>query len=134
MHPVREREGAVSGEDVATQVTKIAGLLQAHRYRYSGEDGLHDAIKQIFAANGVEAADEVQIGAGDRIDFLAGSVGVEVKVAGQMAAVTRQLRRYAGSPQVEALILVTNRARHRSVPGELGGKPVHVVWLSGVTG
>ncbi len=112
----------------------IAGLIGGHRYRYRDELQLHDGIGQVLAEAGVIVAAEARLSGRDRIDFLAGTVGIEVKVAGTAAAVVRQLRRYAASPRVEALILVTNRARHRAMPDQSGGKRVRVVWLSGVTG
>ncbi len=64
---------------------------------------------------------------------LAGGIGIEVKVAGSPPEVGRQLRRYAAFPQIEALLLVTTRARHLRMPTEIAGKPVRVAWLSGVT-
>ena len=66
----------------------------------------------------------------DRIDFLLGGVGIEVKVDGSTAQILRQLRRYASSPQIEHLVLVTNRARHRSLPAVIGGKPLRVVHIN----
>jgi hypothetical protein len=113
---------------------QIATLISRTRFRYHDEHVLQAGIAQVLAAAGIAAVAEVRLTDRDRIDFLATPVGIEVKVAGTPAAVERQLRRYAASPQIEALILVTNRARHRSVPREIGGKPVRVVFLSGVTG
>jgi hypothetical protein len=117
-----------------TASDQIAALISRHRFRYRDETQLQAGIAQVLAEGGVTAVAEAQLSACDRIDFLAGAVGIEVKVAGSRANVTRQLRRYAASARVEALILVTNRARHRAMPAEIAGKPVRVVWLSGVTG
>ena len=124
----------VSAEDLAAAVARVAAVIGSNRYRYSDEHQLHDGIAQALAAAGVTAVAEARLSAADRIDFLVGTVGIEVKVGGSPAAVARQLRRYAASPGIEALILVTNRARHRGLPAELGSVPLRVVWLSGVTG
>lgn len=118
------------GEDAA----RIAALIGGQRYRYRDEDALHAGIEQVLAAGSVEATAEARLSGRDRIDFLAGRVGVEVKIAGANADVIRQLRRYATHPEIGALILVTTRARHRAIPRVIEGKPVLVVWLSGVLG
>jgi hypothetical protein len=111
----------------------IAAVIKGQSYRYSDETALQEGIAGALAQAGIPATREVHLTAADKIDFMAGPVGIEVKVAGQPAAVTRQLRRYATSDDVAELMLVTTRAAHRSVPRELAGKTVHVVWLSGVT-
>lgn len=111
---------------------ELARLIGSNRYRYQDEAQLHDAIALALEAAGVGAVAEARLSDRDRIDFLAGSTGIEVKVAGSAAEVARQLRRYAEHPVIEALLLVTTRVRHRRMPRQIGGKPVFVVWLSGV--
>ncbi len=120
------------GTKGAEQAEVIASFLAAHRFRYRNEGQLHDAIAGALEAGAISAEPEVQLTPHERIDFMAGRIGIEVKVAGTPAAVTRQLRRYADSPDVDALVLVTNRARHLRVAREIGGKPVRVVCLSGL--
>lgn len=110
----------------------IADVLRAQRFRYANEIELQDGIAAAFAAAGIDARREVPLSSTDKIDFLAGAVGVEVKIASTPAAVRRQLTRYARSLQVAELVLVTTRSAHRSLPPVIGGKPLHVVWLSGV--
>ncbi|WZH36261.1 MAG: hypothetical protein PIR02_16055 [Microbacterium enclense] len=70
----------------------------------------------------------------NRIDFLVTlrngpdhphvNVGVEVKIGGALAAVQRQLDRYAQFREIDELLLVTSRARHHGIPYEIYGKPV----------
>jgi hypothetical protein len=50
-------------------------------------------------------------------------------VGGSAEDAAGRLHRYASSPTVTAIILVTPLARHRAVPSEVSGKPVFVVWL-----
>jgi hypothetical protein len=116
------------------EAARIAALIGACRYHYRDEDRLHAGIEQVLADGGVNATAEARLSGRDRIDFLAGPVGIEVKIAGSAADVTRQLRRYATHPEIGALVLVTTRARHRALPRQIGGKPLRVVFLSGVTG
>lgn len=111
---------------------QVAAVIKAARYRYADEAQLQEGIAAALAEAGIPAVREVPLTSADKIDLMAGRVGIEVKIGGQPAAVTRQLRRYAASPEVGELILVTTRVSHRSVPREIGGKPVHVVLLSGV--
>jgi hypothetical protein len=65
---------------------------------------------------------------------MTGKVAIEVKVAGRPAAVLRQITRYAACPEVDALVLVTSRATHRTLGDgkPVNGKPVTVVWIGGV--
>ena len=120
--------------DLEAQVAQIAAAISANRYRYNQETQLHEAIEQVLAEAEIAAVREAHLTSAERIDFLAGRVGIEVKIAGRAPDVQRQLRRYAASPDIGALVLVTTRARHRGMPREISGKPVRVVWLSGVTG
>lgn len=61
----------------------------------------------------------------DRVDFLIDRVGIELKVDGSWAAVLRQLDRYAASPDLDALVLVTTRRSiAREMPPLLRGKPL----------
>jgi hypothetical protein len=56
-------------------------------------------------------------------------IAVEVKVAGSVSAVTRQLLRYAYYPEVTELALVTTKVQHRQVPSLMSGKTVRVIHL-----
>lgn len=71
---------------------------------------------------------EVRLSERDVIDVLVGGcVGVEVKLRAQKAAVWRQLRRYAASPRLTALVLVTNTAM--GLPSDVDGVPAYYVSL-----
>lgn len=79
---------------------------------------------------------EVSLDDHNRIDFLVEldgqtTIGVEVKVAGALAAVQRQLTRYAAFDAIDELLLVTTRAQHHAIPTEIGGKPVVLCSLVG---
>ena len=110
----------------------IARHLDEASLTYVSEDDLQAGIEAALAEVGVAAAREVRLSDRvSRIDLLAGSVGIEVKVAGGWASVVRQLTRYAACSEIESLILVTSRAKHLNMPEQLHGKPVHVVSLIG---
>lgn len=110
---------------------EVARLLAGRRFLYASEDDLQRALASILENEGYEPRREVRLSRRDRIDLMVGRVGIEVKVAGKPEAVMRQLVRYSESPEVDALILVTARARHGWGDGEVGGKPVRVVSVLG---
>ena len=116
------------------ELEAICAALSALRIPVAPEERhLHALVASALSAAGVEFRHEAVIAPRCRIDFLAGSVGIEVKrgrhdskrLAGQAA-------RYLASPMLSALILVTtDRA---IVPGEIAGKPVVVFGLNRLWG
>jgi hypothetical protein len=109
---------------------EIAALLAARAYHWQNEKELQRGIGMVLTEAGVVFVPEVSITRKDRIDFLVGKIGIEIKVGGSLAAVTRQLFRYAECPEIDSLVLVTTKQAHRNMPNEILGKPLHVVWLS----
>lgn len=105
-------------------------VVHAHRFRHATEDELQQGLAEALAAAGYRVEREARLNTRDRIDLLVDAVGVEVKIAGIPRDVERQLERYALSDRVRALVLVTNRARHRP-PTTMNGKPVAVASLLG---
>lgn len=109
---------------------RVHGVLTSTRLTYHDEESLQAAIHDALEQNGLPAVREVKLpGSLGRIDLMCGAVGIEVKIDGQVNAVTRQLMRYSHAPEIEELILVTTRAKHRDVPEQLNGKPVYLVSL-----
>jgi hypothetical protein len=108
---------------------ELAELVTAHRFTYRDEGQLQNGLAGVFTDQGVVAEREVRLASRDRIDFLVGRIGVEVKTRGQVAAVARQLQRYASSDRIDALLLVTAVARHLTLPATIGGKPLVVASL-----
>lgn len=102
------------------------------RFTYNDEDELQEALAMVLRARGLDVRREVRLNSRDRIDLLVGRVGVEVKIAGKPVSVLRQLARYAESPELDELVLVTSRVRHQA-PDELNGKKVTVICLAGRT-
>jgi hypothetical protein len=110
---------------------ELALYLESFRYDSGSEAALQEGVAASLAKAGLGFEREVELAAGDRIDFLAGTVGVEVKVSGGLSEVTRQLHRYAKSERIQELLLVTNSVRLARVPASLQGKPIHVAALFG---
>lgn len=110
----------------------VSEILQ-HRYRFQREIDLQDGIMQVLVAAKVPFAREHCIDGvqADRVDFMLNDVALEVKTAGSISSVMRQLHRYSQHESVAAIVLVTSRAMHNRMPESFNGKPVHVVYLAG---
>lgn len=106
----------------------LAEALRRYRFRYADEYDLQQGIADALALERIPAEREVRLDDRCRVDLLAGAIVVEVKIAGSVATVRRQLERYAAFDRVEGMVLVTGKARHR-FPATLGGKPLEVVSL-----
>lgn len=112
---------------------RIAEVFTRYRYGGSREGELQRELADVLAAEGVEATREVELGPRNRIDFLAGRVGVEVKVDGTLPEALRQVSRYLQRDEIDCVLLVSTRPWAAEMPGEvhdLYGKRVRVVRLN----
>lgn len=116
--------------DARDRLQVVAGELRGYRFSYGTERDLQNAIAEILRERWV-VIDEHRLERGGRIDLYVRElrVGIEVKIEGAPGAVARQCGRYLASPDVDALLLVTRRARLR-MPDELSGKPFAIVSLA----
>jgi len=100
-------------------------LLLERSLRGLGEEyRVQAAIEALLKREGIQHVREFTLSPKDRIDFLVGTVGIEVKVAGGIGAVVRQLERYAKHECIQSLVLVTTKSTLARVPLELNGKPL----------
>jgi hypothetical protein len=109
--------------DPSPTAAQVRDALARYRMPVSVEKAMQDAVESALRAEGLAFRREVTRGA-DRIDFVVGSVGVELKVKGSAGDVLRQLERYALWEDLTELLLVTSKGAHRSLPSVVGGKPV----------
>lgn len=134
---------AVTSPATATERMRAAAVaITGATLTYTDEVALHGDLARVFTDAGIRWRREVPIDGRGRIDFLlgdgvgdpVGNVGVEVKVAGGPDALARQARRYLESPLLDALLIVTTRARHTRVDlvvMRYTTKPIQVVSLLG---
>jgi hypothetical protein len=108
---------------------RLIRLISSARVDLSTEAAAQNGLTRLFEAEGLPYEAEVRLSAADRIDFLIGRIGVEVKIGHPRRSILRQLERYAGSDRVDALLLVSS-APFPSSGFDLNGKPVHIVSLS----
>jgi hypothetical protein len=110
----------------------IENLLSSYQFNFTSEEELQLAVEAVLTENKILFAREYQLSSKDRIDFLIGNIGLEVKVGFSYSDVIRQLHRYAQADEIEALILLTSRLQH-AMPKELNGKTLCTVNISLVT-
>lgn len=97
------------------------------------EMDIHALVGKRLEAAGLPCVHEAKIAKGCRIDFLVGTVGVEIKKGKPSAAtLTAQLQRYAACDAVDGLIVLTERTVR--LPKTLLGKPVRLIILSQLWG
>lgn len=118
------------GADATRRVSLVANEIRTFRFVYADEADLQDAVARALAPRWVVSR-ERRLGSHERLDLWVQDlrVAVETKVAGDVERVFVQVKRYLAHPEVDGLVLVTNRVRHR-LPAEIKGKPVAVVQLA----
>jgi hypothetical protein len=124
---------AVAAEVTLTELARAVSR-RSGELRFATEQDLQAGVSALLATEGFTAEPQARLGPFDRPDFLVDGVAVELKVKGSAADLERQVTRYLGHDEVAAALVVTNRARHRGLPGEINGKPVWVVWITGAFG
>jgi hypothetical protein len=105
---------------------ELVGLLESVRFDISSESRFQDGVQRVLSEKGIAFKREVSLSGKDRVDFMVDDIAIELKVEGGVNAILRQLQRYAQSPQVKQIILLTCRTKHSSITRILSGKPVHV--------
>ena len=116
------------------QITEIIDALAAVRMPAQPEEyDIHAQVASALGAAGLSYEHEYKLGPRCRIDFRVGRVGIEVK-KGRPASgeLVRQLRRYLASEELEAVVVVTQRAT--ALPERILGKPVRLVSLNRLWG
>lgn len=109
--------------------------LEGVRFDLHNEKVLQSQVADRLTAEGLDFAREVRLSPAHIIDFMVGSVGVEIKIrrpGNSAKAVYMQCLAYCGHHQVQALLLLTNYML--GLPPDLSGKPTQklnlgLAWL-----
>ena len=97
------------------------------------EYDIHAAVAAALKDAGLACEHEYRLGPRRRIDFRVGRIGIEVKKGRPAPSeLLAQLRRYMESDDLDAVIVVTQRAV--ALPGTIGDKPVKQVSLNRLWG
>jgi hypothetical protein len=102
-------------------------LVTGYKYMVAAEHEFQNGVAQVLELHGISHWREHDLGEEfGRIDFYlpATRIGMELKVKGSPSEVLRQLHRYALSPEIDALVLLTGRSRLSVAPAEINRKPV----------
>lgn len=117
-------------EEHHTAVRSVVQALKSVNFRFTSEAELQQGIARVLTEQALAFEREVKLAKADRIDFLIGAVGIEVKVDGSISALTRQLFRYAQHERVGALIVVSSLRRLANLPYVINNKAISTVLVS----
>lgn len=109
---------------------ELLELLGGHRFRFTSEAELQNIIEALFLREDIPFEREVRLSSRDRIDFMVGATGLEVKIGGSASDLTRQVFRYLEYTSIDALIIVVSRHRLK-LPEVMRGKRVLSVNVGG---
>ena len=123
-----------SSRAIERDIVRIVSALSAVRMPAQPEEyDIHAAVAAALKDAGLACEHEYRLGPRRRIDFRVGRIGIEVKKGRPAPSeLLAQLRRYMESDDLDAVIVVTQRAV--ALPGTIGGKPVKQVSLNRLWG
>ncbi len=108
--------------------SEIAAILSRKRFTLATEKDVQSEIEKVLNQAVGEYQREVELDNNNTIDFMVGSIGIEVKIKGAKAAIYKQLQRYAQFDEITALIFVSSRTM--GIPETINDKPIYVVNMS----
>lgn len=115
------------GQTIGARLAALLAAFAGVACSVAEESALSAIVRTRLVAAGLEFESEVSLD-GDRrnrIDFVVGRIGLELKIDGSPAGVLRQLDRYSGADELDAVVLITTRRSHlRGLPSTLRGKPI----------
>lgn len=106
---------------VQVPLEQIMKALRGRRFPFEDEKHCQNTIEQALRQCLPNIEREVPA-TGGIIDFMAGAIGIEVKLKGNARAIMRQVRRYAEDTRIAAIVLATSRPV--GIEREINGKPV----------
>ena len=109
---------------------ELCEILARYRFNHTSEVELQDGVAEVLGRHGLAFEREAALDGRDRIDFLVGATGIEIKVDGSLSLVTRQIHRYLQCERVAGIVVLTSRRKHANIPHEISKKPVRVLWVS----
>lgn len=117
------------GENALVLTKRVVETIKRARVDLSDEKRTQRDIAEVLEAHQIPHEREVKLSKKDIVDFMVGTVAVEVKLKTGTSKmdIYRQLQRYAESPKVSALILVTNLSM--GLPETINGKPAYFISL-----
>ncbi|AHJ13135.1 DUF5131 family protein [Sulfurospirillum multivorans] len=110
-------------------INQVGMSLSKRRLNLSDEKLLQNDIASAFDHSSIAYEREVKIKDKSIVDFMIGTLAIEVKIRGNGSAMSiyRQIERYCDSDQVEAILLLTSKTM--TLPETINGKAVYVLSL-----
>ncbi|MDA4845984.1 hypothetical protein [Hoeflea poritis] len=106
---------------------EIVKLLQPHRFLIGSETTVQNQVASVLDGAGIDYSREHRLDRKNRIDFLSGSTGIEIKIKGAKRGIYRQIKRYCAFDEVTEIVLLTGVAI--GMPDQINGRPIHIVSL-----
>lgn len=103
----------------------ILSILSDFTFDLEDEKQTQNQIETLFTRNLVPYKREYCLNAKNRIDFLSGNIGIEVKLKGRNSDVYNQIDRYLTFNELDSIILVT--AKNFILPSTLYDKRIYYV-------
>lgn len=107
---------------------QLAAVLLRKRFTLATEKDVQAEIAQVLHATVPEHRREVILDDKNTIDFMVGTIGIEVKIKGNKSAIFKQLQRYAEFDEITELIFVTSKTV--GIPPTINNKSIYVVNMS----
>lgn len=110
-----------------TATGKVLRCLSRWEYDLSTEKALQSDVAKALTLEGIAFKREAWLNIEDRVEFYlpVGSIGLEVRLQCAAREIYRQIERYAESPAINEIILLSNT--EIGLPGLVKGKRV---WVS----
>lgn len=120
-------------QPIPTMAALVACLKTMKAPPASQELKIHALVADTLTQGGFSPQHEARLGPRARVDFLVGSIGIEVKRGRiQPKPLTAQVRRYLAFDALSGLIVVSESGR--PLPAVIDGKPVVVITLQQLWG
>jgi hypothetical protein len=109
-----------------SRVDAVISALNQYRFRFGSEIELQNGIEKVLVRAEIPFTREIALSAKERPDFFVGeSTALEIKTKGTVAALLRQVFRYAALDAVSEIIVVGTPAWIANLPSEINGKPLY---------
>lgn len=107
---------------------ELTAVLLRKRFTLATEKDVQAEIDQVLRSTVPNHRREVVLDDKNEIDFMVGSVGIEVKIKGNKSAIFKQLQRYCEFDEITDLIFVTSKTV--GIPVTINNKNIYVVNMS----
>lgn len=113
-------------------LNELKTSLAKYRYRFDTESDLQERVAAALSDLDLAFDREFALDPQNRIDFLVGSIGIEIKTNSTLAQVSRQVHRYLSFDLIESLLLVTTKTTHKGLVRSMQGKSLDVLVVGGI--